>query len=97
MNEFAQIFESVGLPVAACVVLFYVLFLIIKSGLKQNTDSIIYFKESNEKHLLFLQTQNERLTQIIADCTRALNDNTKAFNELIIVIKAFKEFYTEKS
>lgn len=95
MNELTNIFQNTAFPVAVCVVLFYVLYYFVKSELKQNDNAMNIVKDANEKHLNYLQSQNERLTQIIADCTQALNDNTKAFNELIHVINAFKKIYSE--
>ncbi len=91
MNEFTNIFQNTAFPVAVCIVLFYVLYYFVKSELKQNDNAMNIVKDANEKHLNYLQSQNERLTQIISECTKALNDNTKAFNDLIAVLDYFKQ------
>ena len=90
MNDFTNIFQNTAFPVAVCIVLFYVLYYFVKSELKQNDNAMNIVKEANEKHLNYLQSQNERLTQIISDCTQALTDNTIAFHELINVINSLK-------
>lgn len=91
MTEISTIFQNTAFPVAVCVVLFYVCYYFVKSELKQNENAMQIVKDANDKHLNYLQAQNERLTQIIAECTKALNDNTKAFNELISVLDFFKQ------
>lgn len=96
MTEISTIFQNTAFPVAVCVVLFYVCYYFVKSELKQNENAMQIVKDANDKHLDYLQAQNERLTQIISDCTKALNDNTKAFNDLITVVSAFRKFLNKK-
>lgn len=95
MQEFSGVFQNVAFPVGVCIVLFYVLFVIIKNEIKQNNDSFQNVTAVYDKHLIYLQTQNERLTQIISECTKALNDNTHTFNDLITVISGFERFLKE--
>lgn len=90
MNEIINLFQNIAFPVAVCIVLFYVLYGIIRSEIKKNDETINIVKDANEKHLLYLQGQNERLTIIISECTKALTDNTKAFNELMNVLEVYK-------
>lgn len=97
MQEFSGVFQNVAFPVGVCIVLFYVLFVIIKNEIKQNNDSFQNVTAVYDKHLIYLQTQNERLTQIISECTKALNDNTKIFNDLISILNEYKKtLKTEK-
>lgn len=97
MNEFNTVFQNVAFPVGVCVVLFYVLFVIIKNEITQNNDNFKHVQDVYNAHLGYLQQQNERLTQIISECTKALNDNTKIFNDLISILNAYKKtLKTEK-
>lgn len=96
MEQISNIFNTTAFPVAVCVVLFYILWIIFKSERRQNDDAMRIVKEANDKHLEYLQTQNQKLTSIISDCTKALNDNTKAFNDLITVVSAFRKFLSER-
>lgn len=83
MELLLEIFEKFGLPVALIVVLVYSLCFILKRELKQNDDAARMISEVNEKHIKYMQDENKQLTSIIAD-------NTRAFNELIEVLKEFK-------
>lgn len=64
--------------------------------MKQNNEAMRIVKEANDKHLEYLQTQNQKLTSIISECTKALNDNTKVFNDLMTIMSAFRKFLQEK-
>lgn len=90
MTDFANIFQNTAFPVAVCVVLFGVLYSVLKRELKQNDDALQIVKDANDKHLSYLQNQNERLTQIIAECTKALDDNTAVFKKLLFVLEQWK-------
>lgn len=83
METLLTVFEKFGLPVAVIVVLVYSLCFILKRELKQNDDAARMISEVNEKHVKYMQEENRQLTQIIAD-------NTRAFNELIDVLKELK-------
>lgn len=83
MELLLEIFEKFGLPVALIVVLVYSLCFILKRELKQNDDAARMISEVNEKHIKYMQDENKQLTSIIAD-------NTRAFNELIEVLKELK-------
>lgn len=95
MTDFNNIFQNTAFPVAVCIVLFYALCTIIRNELKQNDNAMQQIKEANEKHLSYLQNQNEKLTNIISECTKALNDNTRAFNDLIVVINDFNKIVAD--
>lgn len=86
MESFANIFQNVAFPVAVCAVLFYALYYIIKMGIRQNDDALKIVKEAQQQHLDYLQRQNEKLAAIIADCTKALNENTIVFKKLLLLI-----------
>lgn len=90
MQDFIHIFETVGFPIATAAVLFYALYYVVKSQLKQGEAAMQIVKEANEQHIQYVNKQNEKLTGIISDCTKALSDNTKAFNELIILLQEFR-------
>lgn len=90
MQDFVHIFETVGFPIATAAVLFYALYYVVKWQLRQSETAMQIVKEANQQHLQDIHKQNEKLTDIIADCTKALSDNTKAFNELIILIQEFR-------
>ena len=90
MTDFANIFQNTAFPVAVCVVLFGVLYSVLKRELKQNDDALQIVKDANDKHLSYLQNQNERLTQIISECTKALDDNTVVFKKLLFVLEQKK-------
>lgn len=95
MTDFNNIFQNTAFPVAVCIVLFYALYTIIRNELKQNDNAMQQIKDANEKHLSYLQNQNERLTNIISECTKALNDNTRVFNDLIVVINDFNKIVAD--
>lgn len=90
MDEITSIFQNIAFPVAVCAVLFYALYFIIKSGIRQNDDAVRIVKEAQQQHLDYLQSQNERLSQIICDCTKALNENTLAFKKLLFLLEQKK-------
>lgn len=90
MSDLVHIFETVGFPIATAATLFYALYYIVKWQLKQGEIAMQVVKEANQQHLQDIHSQNEKLINIIADCTKALSDNTKAFNELIILIQEFR-------
>ena len=90
MESIANIFQNIAFPVAVCAVLFYALYYIIKMGLRQNDDAVKIVKEAQQQHLDYLQRQNEKLAAIIADCTKALTENTIAFKKLLLLIEQRK-------
>lgn len=96
METISNIFNQNTFSVAVCIVLFYVLWIIFKSEMKQNNEAMRIVKEANDKHLEYLQTQNQKLTSIISECTKALNDNTKVFNDLMTIMSAFRKYLQEK-
>lgn len=81
--DYQQLFENLAFPTAICAVLFVVLYRIIKSELKQNENALSTVENANKEFIKYLQSQNERMTNIIADCTTALKDNSKAYQDLI--------------
>lgn len=96
MQDLSNVFQNVAFPVAVCCILFYVLFIVIKNEIKQNNDTFKNVQDVYDKHLDYLQMQNGKLTSIIAECTKALNDNTRTFNDLITVISGFERFIQEQ-
>lgn len=90
MTDFYNIFQNTAFPVAVCIVLFYALCTIIRNELKQNDNAMQQIKEANEKHLSYLQNQNERLTNIISECTKALNDLIVVINDFNKIVADFK-------
>lgn len=83
MEVITNIFQSVAFPVAMCIVLIYACMNIIKRELRQNDDAQKLITDANERHTNYLQAQNERLTVIISE-------NTKAFNTLISLLEEIK-------
>lgn len=82
-----DIFTSLPFSVAVSVVLFYALFLIVRKEIKQNDYAMQVISEANAKHIEDLQAQNLRLSNIIAENTKALSENTQVFKELMELIK----------
>jgi len=78
--DFQSVFQNLGFPVAICAVLVYACSLIMRFVLRQNDKQNDDIKAAYQNHLNDLQTQNSKLSNVIAD-------NTKAFNELINLIK----------
>lgn len=85
--DISQIFNSLPFSVAVCVVLFYALFFIIRKEIKQNDYAMQVISEANAKHIEDLQAQNLRLSNIIAENTKALSENTQVFKALMELIK----------
>lgn len=91
MTEIGNIFESLGLYVGIVVVLMGALYYFIKSALKQNEQAMQIVKDANDRHINYLQNQTEKLTEIISDCTKALTENTRAFQSLSRLLEDFKQ------
>lgn len=90
MDEISNIFNTTAFPVAVCVVLFYILFCIVRMEMKQNREALQIVKEANDKHILYIEKQNQQLTQIISECTKALNENTSVYKKLLFVLEQRK-------
>lgn len=80
MNELVNVFQSLAFPIAFCIVLLYFLVFLIKRELKQNENTDTQVNAINERFINYLQEYNTKLSNIIAE-------NTKAFNSLIKLLE----------
>lgn len=92
--DFQTLFQNIAFPVAVSVLLFWFLYQIVKKEIKQNDNAMQIISEANTKHIEDLQAQNLRLSNIIAENTKALSENTQVFKALMDLIKYIQ---TQKS
>lgn len=85
--DFLSIFENIAFPIAVSVLLFWFLYQIVKKEISQNDSAMQIISEANKKHIEDLQAQNQRLSNIIAENTKALAENTQVFKSLMDLIK----------
>ena len=85
--DFLNIFENIAFPIAVSVLLFWFLYQIVKKEISQNDSAMSLISEANKKHIEDLQAQNLRLSNIIAENTKALSENTQVFKALMDLIK----------
>lgn len=88
--DFQSLFQNIAFPVAVSVLLFWFLYKIVQKEIKQNDTAMQIITDANKKHIEDLQTQNERLTKIIADNTAVIAENTKVYKQLISIIEYIK-------
>ena len=85
--DFISVFENIAFPIAVSVLLFWFLYQIVKREISQNDSAMSIISEANKKHIEDLQSQNLRLSNIIAENTKALAENTQVFKSLMELIK----------
>ena len=85
--DFLDLFENIAFPIAVSVLLFWFLYQIVKREISQNDSAMSLISEANKKHIEDLQAQNLRLSNIIAENTKALSENTQVFKSLMELIK----------
>lgn len=85
--DFLNLFQNIAFPIAVSVLLFWFLYQIVKKEICQNDSAMSLISEANKKHIEDLQAQNERLSNIITENTKALADNTQVFRALMDLIK----------
>lgn len=85
--DFLDLFENIAFPIAVSVLLFWFLYQIVKREISQNDSAMSIISEANKKHIEDLQSQNLRLSNIIAENTKALSENTQVFKALMELIK----------
>lgn len=85
--DFLNVFENIAFPIAVSVLLFWFLYQIVKKEISQNDSAMQIISEANKKHIEDLQAQNQRLSNIIAENTKALAENTQVFKSLMDLIK----------
>ena len=85
--DFLDLFENIAFPIAVSVLLFWFLYQIVKREISQNDSAMSLISEANKKHIEDLQSQNLRLSNIIAENTKALSENTQVFKALMELIK----------
>lgn len=90
MDDFITYFDKLAFPVAVCAVLFYALYHVIKAGIRQSDATVKMVQDAQQQHLADLKSQNEKLSAIIADCTKALAENTIAYKKLIFLLEQKK-------
>lgn len=88
--DYLNLFQNIAFPIAVSVLLFWFLYQIVKKEINQNDNAIQFIVDANKKHIEDLQTQNERLTKIIADNTAVISENTKVYKQLISIIEYIK-------
>jgi hypothetical protein len=85
--DFLNVFENIAFPIAVSVLLFWFLYQIVKKEISQNDSAMQIISEANKKHIEDLQAQNQRLSNIIAENTKAIAENTQVFKSLMDLIK----------
>lgn len=85
--DFLNLFQNIAFPIAVSVLLFWFLYQIVKKEISQNDTAMQIISEANKKHIEDLQAQNQRLSNIIAENTKALAENTQVFKSLMDLIK----------
>lgn len=85
--DFLDLFENIAFPIAVSVLLFWFLYQIVKREISQNDSAMSIISEANKQHIADLQAQNLRLSNIIAENTKALSENTQVFKALMELIK----------
>lgn len=85
--DFQSLFQNIAFPVAVSVLLFWFLYKIVQKEIKQNDNAMSLIADANKKHIEDLQAQNQRLSNIIAENTKALAENTQVFKSLMELIK----------
>ena len=85
--DFLNLFQNIAFPIAVSVLLFWFLYQIVKKEISQNDSAMSIISEANKQHIADLQAQNLRLSNIIAENTKALSENTQVFKALIELIK----------
>lgn len=85
--DFLNLFQNIAFPIAVSVLLFWFLYQIVKKEISQNDNAMQIISEANKKHIEDLQAQNQRLSNIIAENTKALAENTQVFKSLMDLIK----------
>ena len=85
--DFLNLFQNIAFPIAVSVLLFWFLYQIVKKEISQNDSAMSIISEANKQHIADLQAQNLRLSNIIAENTKALSENTQVFKALMELIK----------